>query len=252
MGGLLSITGWPDSPPTRVGTAIGDILSALFCCIGILGALKVREQTGRGQLIDVSLVDSILASLENIPQKYFVEGEVPTRIGNRYEFIYPYDAFRAADGWVIIAVANEAIWQRFIVTSKLEHLASDKRFATNLERVKNHIALKDEIERWTSKHTVMEIVNLLNSHGVPASQIYSVKDVVEDPHIAIARRMVIEMKHPKIGPLKLLGSPIKMSETKPQPKGSAPALGEDTEEVLKELLRIAREEIESLRKHGVI
>ena len=94
MGGLMSITGWPDSPPTRSGTAIGDILSALFCCIGILSALKVREKTGKGQAVDVSLVDSVFASTENIPQKVFIEGEVPTRIGNRYEFVYPYGSFR--------------------------------------------------------------------------------------------------------------------------------------------------------------
>ena len=252
MGGLLSVTGWPDSPPTRVGTAIGDILSALFCCIGILAALKVREQTGKGQLVDVSLVDSVFASLENIPQKYFVEGEIPTHIGNRYEFVYPYDAFRAADGWVIIAVAIEAIWRRFVAASGLKHLASDRRFATNLDRVKNHRALKDEIEKWTYKYAVMEIVDLLNSHGVPASRIYSVKDVAEDPHIAVAREMMIEAKHPKIGSIKLLGSPIKMSETRPQPRGSAPALGEDTEEVLMGLLGMTREEIISLKKDGVI
>jgi len=251
MGGLLSITGWSESPPTRVGTAIGDILSALFCCIGILAALKIREQTGRGQLIDIALVDSVFASLENLPQKYFVEGEVPTRIGNRYEFVYPYDSFRAADGWVIIAVANDAIWHRFIKASGLEDLASDRRFAANIKRVKNHTALKDEIEKWT-KRTVAEIVDLLNSHGVPASPIYSIKEVTEDPHIACVRKMIIDMEHPKVGSLKLLGSPIKMSKTKPNPKGPAPALGENTDEILRELLGMTSEKIALLREQGVI
>jgi len=119
MGGLMSITGWPDSPPTRAGTAIGDILSALYTCIGVLGALQVREKTGEGQSVDVALVDSVYASLENIPQKVFVEGEVPGRIGNRYEFIYPYDSFEARDGWVIIGIANDAIWRRFQEASGL-------------------------------------------------------------------------------------------------------------------------------------
>jgi len=252
MGGLLSVTGWPDSPPTRVGTAIGDILSALFCCIGILVALKVRERTGRGQLIDVSLVDSVFASLENIPQKYFVEGEVPTRIGNRYEFVYPYDTFKTIDGWVVIAVANDAIWKRFVSASGLKHLAHDGRFATNADRVKNHEALKGEIEKWTSKHSSSEIVDLLNRSGVPASQIYTIRDVIEDPHIAIARRMIIEMAHPIIGSVKLLGSPIKMSETNPQPRGLAPELGEHTEEILREMLGMRGEEIKSLRRKGII
>lgn len=166
MGGLLSITGWPDSPPTRVGTAIGDILSALFCCIGILAALRVREQTGRGQLVDVALVDSVFASLENIPQKYFVDGDVPTRIGNRYEFIYPYDSFRAEDGWVIIGVANDAIWHRFIEATELKYLESDLRYSTNSERVKNYASLKVDIEKWTSVHKIGEVVDLLNSKGI--------------------------------------------------------------------------------------
>ena len=252
MGGLLSITGWPDSPPTRVGTAIGDVLSALFCCIGILAALKVRDGTGRGQLVDVALVDSVFASLENIPQKYFVEGEVPTRIGNRYEFVYPYDTFKASDGWVIIGVANDAVWERFIEASGLKSLSSDERFATNQKRVENHADLKAEIEKWSSKLTIAEIVNLLNSRDVPAAPIYSIKDVVEDPHIAGSREMVVEMNHPLVGSVKLLNNPVKMTETKPKPRGPAPTLGEDTEEVLRELLGMTKREVETLREQRVI
>jgi len=252
MGGLLSVTGWPDSPPTRVGTAMGDVLSALFCCIGILAALKVREQTGRGQLVDVALVDSVFASLENIPQKYFVDGVVPTRIGNRYEFVYPYDSFRAADGWVIIGVANDAIWQRFVEASGLRSLATDGRFSTNPSRVENHEALKVEVEKWTSEHAVAEIVELLNSQSVPASPIYSIKDVVEDPHIAGSRGMVVNMEHPRVGSVKLLNSPVKMSETKPEPRGPAPMLGENNEEVLTEILGMTRQKIKALRDQGVI
>ena len=114
MGGLMSVTGWPGGPPTRSGTAIGDVLSALFCSVGILSALNIRERTGVGQLVDVSLVDSVYAAMENIPQVYFIEGHIPERLGNRYEFIYPYDSFEAEDGYVIIGIANDAIWSRFI------------------------------------------------------------------------------------------------------------------------------------------
>jgi len=252
MGGLLSITGWPGSPPTRVGTAIGDILSALFCCIGILAALKVRERTGRGQQVDVALVDSVFASLENISQKFFVGGEVPTRIGNRYEFVYPYDSFRAADGWVIIGIANDALWRRFLDVSGLEALASDGRFASNRGRVENHAVLKPLIEEWTSARSVAEVVGLLTERGVPACPIYTVRDVVEDPHIADARGMVVEAEQPSVGRVKLLGCPVKMSETRPAPKGPAPALGEDTEEVLTELLGLSAEEVEALRREGVL
>ena len=252
MGGLLSITGWPDSPPTRVGTAIGDILSALFCCIGILAALNIREKTGRGQLVDVALVDSVLASLENIPQKYFVEGEVPTRIGNRYEFVYPYDSFRARDGWVIIGVANDDMWHRFLETTGLEKLRNDSRFTTNAERVKNHASLKPEIEKWTSQRDVTSIVEQLNAQGIPSAPIYSVKDAVEDPEIAVTREMIVESTQAKVGTVKLLGSPVKMSETKPKPRGPAPELGQHTEKILKDLLGLTITEIGRLKEEKVI
>ncbi|MCW3992865.1 MAG: CoA transferase, partial [Candidatus Bathyarchaeota archaeon] len=252
MGGLLSITGWPESPPTRVGTAIGDILSALFCCIGILAALRVRGRTGRGQLVDVALVDSVFASLENIPQKFFVDGEVPTRIGNRYEFIYPYDSFRAADGWAIIGIANDTMWRRFVDASGMAALGADERFASNPRRIENHGSLKPIIEGWTSSRRVDDIVGLLTEHGIPACPIYSVRDVVEDRHIAEAREMVVEMEQPSVGMVKLLGCPVKMSETRPAPKGPAPALGEDTEEVLRELLGVSTAGIEALRRKGVL
>jgi formyl-CoA transferase len=252
MGGLLSVTGWPDSPPTRVGTAIGDMLAALFCCIGILAALWIREQTGRGQLIDISLVDSVFASLENIPQRYFVEGVIPGRIGNRYEFVYPYDSFRAEDGWVIIGVANDEVWRRFLKATGLRRLEEDERFATNPGRVMHHEELKGEIETWTSRRRVKEIVKLLNHHGVPAAPIYTVKDIAEDPHIAMARKMVVDFTQPGLGDVKLLGSPIKMSETRPRPRGPAPSLGEDTEEVLRKILKLDVGEIERLRRVGAL
>lgn len=252
MGGLLSVTGWPDSPPTRVGTAIGDVLAALFCCIGILAALWIREQTERGQLIDISLVDSVFASLENIPQRYFVEGVIPGRIGNRYEFVYPYDSFRAKDGWVILGVANDEIWRRFLEASGLRRLAHDERFTTNARRVEHHKALREEIENWTYRREVKEIVDLLNRYGVPAASIYTVREVAEDLHIAVTREMVVEIAQRGLGRVKLLGSPIKMSETKPRPRGPAPSLGEDTEEVLRGLLGLDEVEIERLRKVGAL
>ncbi|MBT5642021.1 CoA transferase, partial [Candidatus Bathyarchaeota archaeon] len=166
MGGLLSITGWPDGPPTRSGTAIGDILSSLFCTIGILAALKVREQTGMGQLVDVALVDSVFAALENIPQMYYVNGHVPERIGNRYEFIYPYDTFRTKDGWVVIGIANDSLWVKFLNATGLG-LGDDLRFKSNPDRVKNHAPLKLMIEEWTAGKTKNEVVDIMTEHGIP-------------------------------------------------------------------------------------
>jgi len=252
MGGLMSITGWPESPPTRAGTAIGDILSALFCCIGILTALNVREKTGQGQLVDISLVDSVFASLENIPQKVFIEGKIPTRIGNRYEFIYPYDSFEAADGWVIIGIANDIIWRRFIEATGLKSLELDERFATNPKRVENHEMLKLLIQKWVSNRTVIDIVSLLTTHQVPSCPIYNLKEAAEDPHIGIAREMTIELDQPGLGMVKLLGNPVKMSETHPFPKGPAPSLGEDNYNVLKDVLGLSTEEINRLVRDKVL
>jgi len=250
MGGLMSITGWPDSPPTRAGTAIGDILSALFCTIGVLAALQVRERTGEGQNVDVSLVDSVYASLENIPQKVFIEGEVPGRIGNRYEFIYPYDSFEARDGWVIIGIANDAIWRRFLETTGLEEL-DRPGLATVISRVESHEEIKSAVQGWVSERSVEEVVSTLNGNGVPSCPIYDLKQASEDPHIGGAREMTVEVEQPGLGKVKLLGNPIKMSETDPSPRGPAPRLSGDTNSVLRELLRLSEDEVAGLRDSGV-
>jgi formyl-CoA transferase len=251
MGGLMSITGWPDSPPTRAGTAIGDVLSALYTCIGILAALQVREKTGEGQSVDVALVDSVYASLENIPQKVFVEGEVPGRIGNRYEFIYPYDSFEARDGWVIIGIANDVIWRRFQEASELEEL-EDPRFDTNPSRVNHYEPIRDAIRGWVSERSVEEVVSTLNENGVPSCPIYDLKQASEDPHIGGARGMTVEREQPGLGSVTLLGNPIKMSATDPTPRGPAPELGGDTDSVLEDLLGLSRKMIDELRENGAL
>jgi len=251
MGGLLSITGWPDSPPTRSGTAIGDILSSLFCTVGILGALKVRDQTGVGQLVDVSLVDSVFAALENIPQVYYVDGHIPERIGNRYEFIYPYDTFETRDGWVVIGIANDSLWNRFLTATKLQ-LDDDPRYKTNPLRVENHEPLRAEIEKWTKPQSKDDVVGLLTEAGVPCCPIYDIKEASEDPHIMGARKMVQEMNQPGIGTVKIQGNPIKMSMTDPQPRGPAPSLGGDTLNVLKEILGVSEERYKRLKEEGVV
>lgn len=251
MGGLLSITGWPDGPPTRSGTAIGDILSSLFCTIGILGALKVREQTGKGQLVDVSLVDSVFAALENIPQMYYVNDHVPERIGNRYEFIYPYDTFRAKDGWVVIGIANDSLWERFLTASGLE-LREDERFSSNPKRVENHSPLKEIIEEWSSRMTKKEIVDLLIENGIPGSPIYDIKEASDDPHIGGNRKMVVDLEQPGLGTVKVQGNPIKMSLTDPQPRGPAPSLGGNTFEVLNSILGLSEKEFKKLHEKGVV
>jgi formyl-CoA transferase len=251
MGGLLSITGWPDGPPTRSGTAIGDILSSLFCTIGVLCALKIRDQTGKGQLVDVSLVDSVFAALENIPQMYYVEGHVPERIGNRYEFIYPYDTFETKDGWVVIGIANDNLWIKFLNVTGLS-LHDDPRYKSNPERVKNHASLRNEIDNWTKIRYKSEVVEILNNAGVPSCPIYDIKEASEDHHIQGARNMVLEIEQPGLGIVKVQGNPIKMSMTDPQPRGPAPSLGANTYGVLSQFLNISEKKFRELRKKGVV
>lgn len=251
MGGLLSITGWPDGPPTRSGTAIGDILSSLFCTIGILAALKIRDQTGLGQMVDVSLIDSVFAALENIPQVYYVEGQVPERIGNRYEFIYPYDTFEAKDGWVVIGIANDSLWEKFLDTTGLI-LRDDPRYKTNPMRVKNHKILKEKVEEWSREYTKKDLIEILVKAGIPSCPIYNIKDASEDPHIREDRQMVQEILQPGLGWIKVQGNPIKMSLTDPKPRGPAPSLGGDTLEVLKKLIDLTETRFKELREEGIV
>ncbi|ELR20946.1 Lcarnitine dehydratase/bile acid-inducible protein F, putative [Acanthamoeba castellanii str. Neff] len=255
MSGLMSITGWPDSPPTRAGTAIGDMTCALFTCVGVLSALQVRRTTGQGQLVDVALVDSLFTTMSQHVQKIFIEDAVPSRIGNRYEFIAPYDSFKAADGWVIIAVANDAIWQRFVACTAgalgMATEIADPTFNTNPKRLENHAQLKVLVEGWTSQHKIEDIVTLLLENRIPACPIKELADVANDQHVAHDRKMIVEVEQPEIGTVKLMGNPVKMSHTNPCPRGPAPVLGQHNSEVLRELLGLSADAIAALKQQGV-
>ena len=252
MGGLMSVSGWPDSPPTRSGTAMGDILAGLNCCIGILAAMKGREVTGRGQSVDVALVDSVVSSMETIIQLYLVEKRIPGRIGNRYEFIYPYDTFAATDGWVVIAVGNDAVWKRFCQVIGREELIDRPEFQKNPDRVKNNHALNAIVTEWTRQRTVAEIVDLLLANSVPSAPINNVEHLINDPHIAGAREMFVDMLNPDGNPMKVVACPIKFSETKASVRTTAPHLGEHTDEVLKQLVGLDEKQISALKQAGAL
>jgi len=252
MGGIMSITGWPETPPTRVGTAIADILAGLYACIAILAALRAREITGEGQRIDVAMVDSVMSACEAYNEMWLVEKRIPTRIGNRYEFIYPYDTFRAKDGWVAIGVGNDEMWRRFCIAIGKPELTDHEDFNSNEKRVKNHEKVKKVVEEWTSKRTVKEIIEILLKHEIPCAPVYTIKDVCEDEHIAKVREMVVEIDQPHVGKVKIVGSPIKITPSTCKVRGPAPLLGQHTRDVLKEILHLHDEEIEKLRQEGVI
>lgn len=252
MGGIMSITGWPDSQPTRTGTAIADVLAGLNACVGILASLLFVQNGGPGQKVDIALVDSVVSAMETIIQIFLVENRVPQRTGNRYEFIYPYDTFKAKDGWVIIAVGNNKLWKVFCNAVDRKDLLENPDFADNYDRVKAHEEVKRIVEEWTGEREVKKIVDFFLDKKIPCAPIYSVKEVVEDRHIAEARQMIRQVEHPVAGPMKVIGSPVNLSETPPQIHSPAPILGQHTETVLKDMLNLTTSEIRSLKEEKAI
>jgi len=252
MSGLMSTTGWPGGHPTRSGTAMGDVLGGLSVTIGILAAIQNRHHTGLGQVVDVALVDSAVASLEIINMIYLTEKRLPQRIGNRYESVYPYDSFQAKDDLVIIGGGNDKLWRLFSNLIGRPELADHPDYQKTRDRVKNHVAVKEIVEEWTKDRTVAEIVDALLAAGIPAAPIYNIEQVVNDPHIGGAREMFVEIEHPKAGKVTITGPHIKLSETKASIRTPSPGLGEHNAEVLSTLLGIGKEEIEKLTSEGVL
>lgn len=251
MSGLMSTTGWPDDPPTRTGTAIADVMAGITCCTGILAAYCNRLKTGKGEFVDVSLVDAMVSSLEIINIIYLYTGRVPGRIGNRYEAIYPYDSFQTSDGYAIIACGNDKLFaelKQIIKDPELEN----PLFADNINRVENHALLKPVVEKWTMKHTTDETVSILIEAKIPACPVNTIEKVAKDPHIAGAREMFVTCHDPQFGDIMLTGNPIKLKNNKIDVFNPAPDLGEHTEEVLLERLGITSLEVAELRRKGVV
>lgn len=253
VGGLMSISGHPGGQPTRVGSAMGDMLGGMNLTIGILMALHARQLTGRGQRVDVALVDSVVASLETGTQRYFASGKLPELMGNRYAAAYPYDSFAAADGSFVIACGNDHLFQ--LLCEKVIHrpdLLTDPRFDSNLKRCDNHAALKPEIEKWTSLHTIDEAVEAVNAAGVPAAPINDMRRVTSDDSIANVREMFVPLHHPVIGDMRVNGNPVKLLDMMPQITRHAPELGQDNEAVYGELLGLDAAALNEYREKHVI
>lgn len=252
MSGIMSTTGWPETGPTRTGTPLGDVLAGLWSTIGILGALQARNVTGKGQKVDIALVDSAVATMGNISMIYLSEGRIPGIIGNRYESCYPYDSFICSDGHCVIGVANNKLWKIFCKVIGKDELADIEKFRNVPDRVERHEELKVIVEEWTRSHTVNDVVERLLNAGVPAAPIYNVAQVAADPHIAEDREMFIEQDHPRAGKVKLTGSPLKLSETPVNLNGPAPILGQHNEEVYKQILGLDAQRLEALESEGII
>lgn len=233
MGGVMSLTGHPDSPPVRVGASIGDIVAALFLSTGINAALYHRSVTGEGTLIDVAMLDAQVAILENAIARYATTGSVPGPLGARHPSITPFDAFAAADGYLVIAVGNDLLFRRLCSVLGRPDLADNPLFASNHLRTQHQAALKDELESALGACPVEYWLQTLDKAGIPAGPINSVDKVMVDPQVT-ARNMIVSTEDPVAGALALAGNPLKFSAfPDPRDRAPAPQLDADRAAILK-------------------
>jgi formyl-CoA transferase len=250
-GGLMSITGPVEGPPTKTGASLVDITTGMFAASGILAALYARQQTGLGQRVDVSLLESHVAWLANVGESCLVSGERPHRHGNGHPTIVPYQTFRASDEYFALGVGNDAQYRNLCNLINRPELADHPHYAVNPARVKNREELipilQAEFEKQASAHWLEQFARA----GIPAGRIKAIDEVLTDPQV-IHRQMVVEVPHPTAGTVKLLGVPYKLSETPASVRFAPPLLGQHTQEILSGMLGYSEAEITSLREEGVI
>ena len=236
MGGLMSVTGHPNSEPTRVGTSIGDITAGLFTAIGINAALYDRQKTGKGTYIDVSMLDCQIAILENAIARYLSKNEIPEPMGSRHPSIAPFEAFKTKDSYIIIAAGNDKLFAKLCDVLEIPEILNDKKFNTNSLRCKNMDSLKEIFEKKLKMKATEEWINKMQKFKIPCGPIYNIKQAVENPQIE-KRNMIVKSYHKIIGEFKSAGNPIKMSTYKDENvRGDIPDLDEHREKILKEFI----------------
>ncbi len=249
MSGHMSVTGFPDKPPTRSAVAWVDFSTSLHACIGTLMALYHRKNTGVGQFIDVAMMDTSFSLMGSMYAEYLAAGQSRPQLGNQF-FHQPGDLYKSEDGWVFISPLSERIWKRMAEAMEAEFILEDPRFENNLLRYENHEALNEIIEGWTSKRTSAEVLETLEKARVPCGRVYDIPEIVKDPHIA-SRNMMIDIEYPDVGKFPTTGVVIKMSET-PGSTFKAPEIGEHNEEIYGGLLGLSKDELSTLSQQGVI
>lgn len=251
MGGMMAITGPKNGEPTRAGSALGDILGGLHGAIGILAAVNARTITGRGQRVDISLMDSVIAATENTALKYLESGEIPPRMGNRYAAVSPYDAFCCKDGKVIIAAGNQRLYEKLCTeVLKRPDMIEDPRFADMPGRLANQDAIKEVIEGVIKDMTMQEAADFVLSKGIPAGPIMDIAQILADSHVK-AREMFVDMEHPTLGHMTVNGCAVKLMDTRPKVRTPAPGLGQNNEEIYGGLLGFSKEELGALKEKKV-
>ena len=234
MGGLMSVTGHPNSEPTRVGTSIGDITAGLFTTIGINAALYDREKTGKGAYIDVSMLDCQIAILENAIARYLSKNEIPGPMGSRHPSIAPFEAFKTKDSYIIIAAGNDKLFKNLCDVLQIPEISNDERFITNSLRCENMDQLKEIFEKKLSEKNTDEWIKEMEQLKIPCGPIFNIKQAVENPQIQ-ERNMIVKSYHKVIGDFKSAGNPIKLSTYKDEKtRGDIPDLDEHREKILKE------------------
>ena len=251
MAGVMSITGERDGEPMKVGGAIADIPAGLYASNAILSALLAAERTGEGRHIDISLFDSTVSWLANVGSNFLISGEVPKRYGNQHPSIVPYQAFQTADDYIVVAIGNNEQWRRFCGVVGHQDVADDERFATNPGRVEHREVLIPMLEKIMKERSASEWIEQFEDAEVPAGPVNTLDRVFADPQIA-AREMLLEVPHPKIGMLKMAGTPIKMTGMEERSTLAPPQLGEHTDEILTSVLDMKEGEIHRLRENGDI
>ena len=236
MGGLMSVTGQPNSEPTRVGTSIGDITAALFTTIGINAALYDRQKTGKGMFIDVSMLDCQIAILENAIARYLSKNEIPKPMGSRHPSIAPFEAFKTKDSYIIIAAGNDKLFEKLCNLLKLNDIYKNAKFITNSNRSQNIDELKKIIEDKLLEKNTNQWVQEMEKEKIPCGPIFNIKEAVENPQIE-SRNMIVKAYHKVIGDFKLAGNPIKLSTYKDEKtRGDIPDLDEHREKIIKEFV----------------
>jgi formyl-CoA transferase len=250
-GGMMGITGPEEGPPYRVGIPIVDITTGMFASTAILAALRARDLTGQGQLVDMSLLDSQVALLTNVASNYLVGGASPRRLGNSHPNITPYEAFRARDKWFALAAGNQRQWDILCTVIGQPELKDDPRFANNSSRVANRETLRQVLEAAFATRDAGEWLGEFRKSGLPCGPINTVPEVFQHPQ-AEARELVLEVDHPTAGTVQFPGFPYKLSGTPAAIRRPPPRLGEHTEEVLQDLLGFTAEEVLALREGEVV